>query len=216
MMEIYRITNNINGMVYIGQTRRTVAERVKQHIYQQSKIGKAMTKYGTENFSVDVIDRAETQEELDALERFWIAFYNTRENGYNTLIGGKPTKKEFRMLSQFSNSAPKKKRPRETGRADSKADHYSLILEKRKKRVYRHIRCIAKGERPKPQIDDVSLYEVYAENFGCKRFPLPKGGALTQNQRVYIKNALIEKLYGIKNCIYKSPLWWMKYFGEVI
>ena len=66
-MEIYRITNNLNGMIYIGQTRRTVAERVKQHLYQQSKIGKAMSKYGTENFSIDVIDHADTQEELDSL-----------------------------------------------------------------------------------------------------------------------------------------------------
>ena len=76
-MIIYRITNNLNGMIYIGQTRKTVAERVKQHIYRQSKIGKAMTKYGTENFSIDVIDHADTQEELDSLERFWIAFYNS-------------------------------------------------------------------------------------------------------------------------------------------
>ena len=75
-------------MIYIGQTRKTVAERVKQHIYQQSKVGKAMTKYGTENFSIDVIDHADTQEELDSLERFWIAFYNSCENGYNTLSGG--------------------------------------------------------------------------------------------------------------------------------
>ena len=68
-MIIYRITNNLNGMIYIGQTRKTVAERVKQHIYQQSKIGKAMTKYGTENFSIDVIDHADTQEELDDCHR---------------------------------------------------------------------------------------------------------------------------------------------------
>lgn len=164
MMEIYRITNNINGMVYIGQTRRTVAERVKQHIYQQSKIGKAMTKYGTENFSVDVIDRAETQEELDALERFWIAFYNTCENGYNTLIGGKPTKKEFKMLSQFGNSAPKAKRHkrRKKGKAIPEAgtDENATTKQRHKE-----------------------IYDEYIKLLGDKyNIPFPASGVFSESQ----------------------------------
>lgn len=200
-MIIYRITNNLNGMIYIGQTRKTVAERVKQHIYRQSKIGKAMTKYGTENLSIDVIDHADTQEELDSLERFWIAFYNSCENGYNTLMGGKPTKNEFKMISKFANSVPRKKHKQ-------KKDN----LNKRKQKVYEYLKYTVNGKRPKPQIDDIALYEVYAENFECRRFAPPTTKALTQNQKIYIKNILIEKLYGIENCIYKPPLWWEKNF----
>lgn len=205
-MEIYRITNNLNGMIYIGQTRRTVAERVKQHIYQQSKIGKAMTKYGTENFSIDVIDHADTQEEVDSLERFWIAFYNSCENGYNTLSGGKPTKKEFKVISSLSISAPKKR----------KYKPKKELYEKQKARVYKHLKNMIEGKKPNCKIDDVSLYEVYADNFKCVRFTLSKEKKLTRNQKIYIKNVLIDKLFGIRNFIYKSPLWWSKCFCESI
>ena len=215
-MIIYRITNNLNGMIYIGQTRKTVAERVKQHIYRQSKIGKAMTKYGTENFSIDVIDHADTQEELDSLERFWIAFYNSCENGYNTLIGGKPTKNEFKMISKFANSVPRKKHKRKTEIVSNTETHYNLILGKRKKRVYRHLKHTVECKRPIPQIDDVALYEVYAENIWDRIIDRPKDGVLTKNQRIYIKNVLIEKLYGVRNYVYKSPLWWARNFGEEI
>ena len=96
-------------MVYIGQTTRTVAERVYRHIHSDSKIGKAMVKEGKENFTITVLDHATNKQELDELERYWIAFFNARENGYNTLIGGKPTKSEFKLLSKIPKTKRKKK-----------------------------------------------------------------------------------------------------------
>ena len=30
---IYKVTNTVNGKIYVGQTRRTIAARWKQHIY---------------------------------------------------------------------------------------------------------------------------------------------------------------------------------------
>ena len=128
-------------MIYIGQTRKTVAERVKQHIYQQSKVGKAMTKYGTENFSIDVIDHADTQEELDSLERFWIAFYNSCENGYNTLIGGQPTKKEWKQMSKLGLLSHKKKKykkrkAKKENVVETDADDVNEPIRKRHKEIY--------------------------------------------------------------------------------
>lgn len=171
-MEIYRITNNLNGMIYIGQTRRTVAERVKQHLYQQSKIGKAMTKYGTENFSIDVIDHANTQEELDFLERFWIAFYNSCENGYNTLSGGQPTKKEWKQMSKMG-----------------------LLSHKKKKYKKRKVKTeMQKVEKPKVDTDvnDVDaptkqkhkeIYDEYIKFLGDKfNIPYPANGIFSESQ----------------------------------
>lgn len=109
-MIIYRITNNITGMVYIGQTKRTFAERIKEHIANQSKIGKDITKLGKENFSFDVIDKAETAEELDELEKFWIEFYSF--NCYNILSGGKPTKEEMDILSKIPRASRQRKNKR--------------------------------------------------------------------------------------------------------
>ena len=85
-------------MVYIGQTTKTVAERVYQHMHSDSKIGKAMVKEGKDNFTITVLDHATNKRELDELERYWIAFFNAQTNGYNTLIGGKPTKNEFKLF----------------------------------------------------------------------------------------------------------------------
>lgn len=60
---IYKITNNINGKVYIGQTIKTVEKRFRQHINNSNKpyfsqiiLYKAMNKYGIENFSVEKIE----------------------------------------------------------------------------------------------------------------------------------------------------------------
>ena len=97
---IYLITNTVNKKVYVGQTMYTFydryegagvgAERVKRtyeindckgntHLYN------AMCKYGTENFTVDIIHIGQTKEELNYFERFYELYYNARnpKYGYN-------------------------------------------------------------------------------------------------------------------------------------
>ena len=182
-MEIYRITNNLNGKTYIGQTRRTVAERVKQHIYQQSKVGKAITKYGTENFSIDVIDRADTQEELDSLERFWIAFYNSCENGYNSLIGGQPTKKEWKQMSKIGLLSHKKKKYKKR-KAKIKKQKVSADVDAQTKQRHKEI------------------YDEYIKYLGDKfNIPYPANGIFEKWQirliDLSVKN--YKKYYGLLN-----------------
>lgn len=100
--DVYKIENLLNGKVYIGQTtagvdrrmygHRRQAERVKRGLHEgMSKISRAIAKYGFENFSVQVIDRAETREALDAKEQFWIAAYSSHVQGigYNIEMGGR-------------------------------------------------------------------------------------------------------------------------------
>ena len=89
-MIIYKIENKINGHVYIGQTQRTLRSRVQYHKHSNKfPIGKAIKKYGFENFAVSVIDYAYTKQELDEKEQFWIRIYNSKApNGYNLTDGG--------------------------------------------------------------------------------------------------------------------------------
>jgi hypothetical protein len=49
-----------------------------------------MNKYGFENFTIREQDRAETQEDLDKRETFWITEFGTanRKHGYNISFGG--------------------------------------------------------------------------------------------------------------------------------
>ena len=60
-MIVYKITNLINGKVYIGQTVRSLEERYRGHIQRANKgyMGKlypAMRKYGIDNFKPEVIE----------------------------------------------------------------------------------------------------------------------------------------------------------------
>ena len=101
-MIIYAITNWVNGKKYIGQTRRTVEERWREHLHsakQPSRIKMspylyaAMNLHGLDNFTIAEVDRAETQEELDDLEELWIAKCGTTDQnrGYNISWGGAST-----------------------------------------------------------------------------------------------------------------------------
>lgn len=86
---IYKITNKVNGLSYIGQTRYTVEFRWRQHQhkYDGCYFHNAIQKYGAENFTVETLEECEVSQ-LDSREIYYIAKYNTFEKGYNLTIGG--------------------------------------------------------------------------------------------------------------------------------
>lgn len=96
-MLIYLITNNFNDLVYIGQTTKTLEERIywyKKDIKLKKKVTPiiaTMRKYGIDNFNFQIIeDNIENQDILDERERYWIRYYdsNNPEKGYNRDSGG--------------------------------------------------------------------------------------------------------------------------------
>jgi len=94
-MVIYRISNSVNDKVYIGQTIRSLDARLKRHFHDacrnpgsRLKIHRAINKYGTDKFSIEQIDEASSQEELNEKERYWIKKYDSMTNGYNMTEGG--------------------------------------------------------------------------------------------------------------------------------
>ena len=72
----------------MGITTRTIKQRFNEHCKADSGIGRAIRKYGVENFNVSCIDRAVTKEQLYKKEIDYIAELDTYKNGYNQTLGG--------------------------------------------------------------------------------------------------------------------------------
>ena len=80
-MTIYKITNLLNGKIYVGQTKQKIEQRFLQHSKANSPLGQAMRQCGLENFTVEVIENCKTQAELNEREKFWPFGYNRTDGG---------------------------------------------------------------------------------------------------------------------------------------
>lgn len=101
---IYKITNIINNKSYIGQTIQNVKERFYQHCATKCSkevlnmaIHKAIMKYGKDNFIIEVIEETD-KENLNDREIYWIKYFNTYYNGYNSTKGGQLGNKYYKDL----------------------------------------------------------------------------------------------------------------------
>jgi len=110
---IYKVTNSINGKVYIGQTVKNIGQRRRDHLFRAKKGDErtafqiALLESGKDNFNWEQIDTAETKEELDEKEKKWIEHYKSNNPlyGYNLQSGGKiKYKNNNETRSKMSNS----------------------------------------------------------------------------------------------------------------
>lgn len=86
---IYCLTSPSNKK-YIGQTTRSVEQRVEEHVKssQCRILANAIKKYGIKQFKIEVLQEADDQQ-LDVLEKHFISLMNTMyPNGYNIRSGG--------------------------------------------------------------------------------------------------------------------------------
>jgi len=111
MESIYKITNLINGKIYIGQTIKNPKDRFIRHIYEavnkknkKSLVLNAIRKYGKDNFKFDIIKSGNFNRQLlDELEIHYIQLYNStnRNIGYNILKGGNGYDREGKKVYQY-------------------------------------------------------------------------------------------------------------------
>lgn len=94
MIGIYKITNLLNNKCYIGQSI-DIENRWKQHIYEgkhnikEGKLYPAMFQDGLENFTFEIIEECKKDSQiLNEKEKYWIKYYDSFNNGYNSTIGG--------------------------------------------------------------------------------------------------------------------------------
>lgn len=88
---IYKTTNIINGLIYIGQHKYTHQDRYdKYYIGAGKKLRIAIKEFGSKNFKKEILEECDSQKQLDEMEQYYIALYDsTNEDiGYNILNGG--------------------------------------------------------------------------------------------------------------------------------
>ncbi len=110
---IYKVTNKINSKIYVGQTHRSLETRFDAHVamrlfprkYGVRLLSLAISKYGKENFSIELIEElpeGTSQSVIDEREIYWGNHYNSLSpNGYNLKLG-------FGLRSKWSDEVKKK------------------------------------------------------------------------------------------------------------
>ena len=95
MPYIYKITNILNGKMYIGKTSSTIESRWKEHREDATSRSKehrplysAIQKYGIDNFIIEQVEEVPNDEIACERESFWIEYYGSFKNGYNAIKGG--------------------------------------------------------------------------------------------------------------------------------
>lgn len=94
---VYKLTNNSNGMSYIGATIRPLPLRLSDHSSAAKRgkttlIAQAIREVGIEAFSAEILDTAETYDELMMKEIGAIKEHGTlAPSGYNRSSGGRGT-----------------------------------------------------------------------------------------------------------------------------
>lgn len=87
---VYLTTNLVNGKRYIGQHQYNKPYVDPKYLGSGTLFTEAVNEYGKENFIVEVLDWAENPQELDYLERCYIACYGAvrSKDFYNIAQGG--------------------------------------------------------------------------------------------------------------------------------
>lgn len=118
MYIVYKATNIINNKVYIGATTTSLNQRMQEHLRHAKDINtdfaKDIIKYGGSNFDWEILQEADSKDELYKLEKYYIEKYNTfqSDKGYNMTNGGvknyKLSNKSTAYLYGSKNPAAKK------------------------------------------------------------------------------------------------------------
>lgn len=112
-MYVYKITNSLNGMLYIGITTCSLEKRWREHKCAvrsglDTPLYNAMRKHGFDAFKMSLVYEGVSREEIEAVEKGLIAQHGTyirSGGGYNLTLGGEGQGKIVRKIGEESHNA---------------------------------------------------------------------------------------------------------------
>lgn len=131
---IYKITNNIDGKVYIGKTKN-FKNRWRQYLYDfenkrvrclNSYIMNAMLKYGFDSFTFSIVESCDVSICAER-ELYWMDFYDScnHDKGYNLRRDSSSG-----MITHESTSNKISKRLKEEWSSGIRSDHSDKMIKK--------------------------------------------------------------------------------------
>lgn len=142
MYTLYMHTNKINNKKYIGITKKKPSNRWANgaNYKETSKFGKAIQKYGWDNFIHEILNTYEDYSEAQQAEEKYISKYKTRQEkyGYNMAYGGSTNRG-----SKFSNETKIKMSNAKKGNTYFKGKHQTLEVKKRLSKI---VICVETNE----------------------------------------------------------------------
>jgi len=137
---IYRITNKINGVSYIGETRNNFGDRWDCHraqlnggYHNNKNLQAAWNQYGANNFEFRILEETSDVESLDELEIKYIKQYADAGLAYNIASGGIHGGSGLSMSEETKRKIGAKNRVNMTGRKASEETRRKMS-ESHKKR----------------------------------------------------------------------------------
>jgi group I intron endonuclease len=184
-MIIYLTTNNINGMIYIGQTVTTN----QYYLGSGRRIINAVKKYGRENFTRRTLQTCKTQEHLNQAEIYWIKKFDSQDRsiGYNIANGGnsdatcaESTKQLLREMNLGKTISEEQKVLISNTLKGRKLSKEHVENMKGSQKGYKHIIKEGKVKRVPPEL--VNRYLSEGWKFSYKERKAPKNGLKTINK----------------------------------
>ena len=168
-MIIYKITNLLNGKIYIGKDSKNNPNYFGSGVY----IWRSIKKHGKENFVKEVICECSSKEELNEKEKYWIEELDSRiPNGYNISAGGesgssgciwseeskmklrKPLSEERKKKMKEAANRPERLEKNRSSRSEEARKNMKLAREKCRKPLSEETKKNMKLARNRPEVKE--------------------------------------------------------------